>query len=259
MIRDTPCLVHSPGRTTCGKAHEFHPSDDGKSPLCTKVAGTLHTAFVLAFLVAMALLSYIDANHAKASVVPDRIRFYSEGIVFEWLLFAFIAWGVRRSGAPLILILGDRWHSALQVLRDVGIAAAFWTVSIFVLTVLGFLLRINSTSRSLNYMFPRGKVELFLWIILSISAGFCEEVIFRGYLQRQLMAMTKSATAGILISAVAFGAGHIYQGPRRALLLVVYGAGFGVLAYWRGSIRPGILAHTWHDTLLGIMANASRR
>ena len=88
----------------------------------------------------------------------------------------------------------------------------------------------------------------------SVTAGICEETIFRGYLQRQFMALTKSAPAGILFSAAAFGVVHAYQGFRMVILIGLYGAMFGILAYCRGSIRPGMIAHAWQDSLNGVLA-----
>ena len=72
------------------------------------------------------------------------------------------------------------------------------------------------------------------------------------------MALTKSATAGILLSAAIFGAAHAYQGFRMTILIAVYGAMFGLLAHWRGSVRPGMIAHAWQDSLNGVLANVMK-
>jgi membrane protease YdiL (CAAX protease family) len=110
----------------------------------------------------------------------------------------------------------------------------------------------------MDFLFPRGAVEITLWIALSVTAGVCEETIFRGYLQRQFIALTKNIPAGILLSAAAFGAAHAYQGFRRVVLIGMYGAMFGVLAHWRRSIRPGIIAHAWQDALIGALTSLTR-
>ena len=62
------------------------------------------------------------------------------------------------------------------------------------------------------------------------------------------MALTKSAPAGILLSAAIFGAAHAYQGLRMMILIALYGAIFRIPRYWRGSVRPGMIAHAWNDT-----------
>jgi uncharacterized protein len=154
----------------------------------------------------------ILADQLSAAANPNRVRFYALTLCFEWLLFVVVLAGVRRSGEPVLIVLGDRWHSVRQVLRDIGIAAAFWTVSIVLLFILGRLLRVAALGRNMEFMLPHGDAEITLWIALSVTAGICEETIFRGYLQRQFMALTQSVPAGILLSGVAFGAAHAYQG-----------------------------------------------
>ena len=217
-------------------------------------AGPLHTICVLAILGAWAFLGRIIADHMREAMNPHRLRFYLFTLFFEWLLFIFVVVGVRRSGAPVRFVLGDRWQSVRQVLRDIGIAAAFWFVSAGLLIVLGWLLRVAGHHPNMEYILPHGGAELTVWIALSITAGICEETVFRGYLQRQFMALTKSVPAGILLSAAAFGAAHAYQGIRLVVLIALYGAMFGVLAHWRKSVRPGMIAHAWQDSLNGILA-----
>jgi membrane protease YdiL (CAAX protease family) len=68
------------------------------------------------------------------------------------------------------------------------------------------------------------------------------------------MALTKSAPAGILLSAATFGAAHAYQGFRMVILIGLYGATFGILTYWRKSLRPGMIAHAWNDSFKGVLA-----
>jgi uncharacterized protein len=103
-------------------------------------------------------------------------------------------------------------------------------------------------------LLPRSPLEIALWVGISVSAGICEETIFRGYLQRQLMVMTGSRPAGMLLAAGTFGLVHLYQGWRMATVLGLYGLMFGLLAYWRRSVRPGMIAHAWQDALTGVLA-----
>jgi membrane protease YdiL (CAAX protease family) len=223
-----------------------------------QAAGPLHTIFSLAILGTWAFLGRMIADHMRGAVYPHRLRFYVLTLLFEWLLFIFVVVGVRRSGAPVALVLGDRWQSIRQVLQDIGIAAAFWIVSAVLLFVLGWLLGIAGHRPSMDFILPHGGVEITVWIALSVTAGISEEAVFRGYLQRQFMALTKNVPAGILLSAVAFGAAHAYQGFRMVILIGLYGAMFGILAHWRGSVRPGMIAHAWQDCLGGVLGGLTR-
>jgi membrane protease YdiL (CAAX protease family) len=100
---------------------------------------------------------------------------------------------------------------------------------------------------------PHGLLEGTVWVLLSCSAGFCEEVVFRGYLQRQFIALTGNEWSGIGLSALIFGVGHAYQGWRSVTAIVVYGLLFGVLARFTRTLRPGILAHALEDVTSGLL------
>ena len=223
-----------------------------------KAAGPIHTIFVLAVLGGWTFWGKVLADQLRAAANPNRLRFYVVTLCFEWFLFVLVVAGVRRSGAPLLIVLGDRWDSVRQVMRDIGIAAAFWLVSSGLLLILGRLLRIAALGRNMDFILPLGGAEITAWLALSVTAGICEEMIFRGYLQRQFMALTKSVSAGIFLSAAAFGAAHAYQGFRMVILIGLYGTMFGVLAHWRGSVRPGMIAHVWQDSLNGVLASVIR-
>ncbi len=97
-----------------------------------------------------------------------------------------------------------------------------------------------------------------LWVALSVSAGICEEALYRGYLQRQFMALTKNAPAGILLSGAAFGCAHSYQGLRWAVVIGLEGALLGAMAHWRKSVRPGMIAHAFKDSVAPVLMRAMK-
>ena len=80
-----------------------------------------------------------------------------------------------------------------------------------------------------------------------------EEIIFRGYFKRQFKALGQNAIIGIVASAIIFGLAHAYQGKRMMFVIGVYGMFFGILAHFRKSLRPGMMAHAFHDTFTGMM------
>jgi uncharacterized protein len=232
--------------------------DASASDRYPRVAGPLHTVVVLAVVGGWTVLAKILADQMRVAANPNRVRAYLITILIEWVVFALVVVGVRRSGASVFLVLGDRWRSFRQLRCDIGIAAGFWVVALIVLGLLGRLLHVAAAQRNIQFMLPHGVAEIAAWIALSVTAGICEETIFRGYLQRQFVALTRNAPAGILLSAVVFGAGHAYQGFRLAILIGVFGAMFGILAYWRGTVRPGMIVHAWQDTLGGIAGSLMR-
>jgi membrane protease YdiL (CAAX protease family) len=185
-----------------------------------------------------------------------KIPQYLWTMSWEWLLTAFVYFGVRKR-MKLRELIGGRWANAEDVLIDLVVASAFWLAAILVLGAGAKLMhldeagRFDSMRRQLGFLIPGTTLELLIWFVVSATAGICEEIIFRGYLQRQFAGITRSMLAGVLISAAMFGAAHGYEGGPRMILIGVYGLMFGLLAWWRKSLRPGMIAHAWHDAISG--------
>jgi len=217
------------------------------------IASALHTIALLAFLAGWAYFGRARAIHLRAQAVPNHLLFYLPTFVMEWSVFAYIVWGVRKRGISLRELVGPRWSKGIANFKDFGFAACFELVAVPILAVTGHLLHIDPKGQSTRFMMPAGAAEIGAWILLSFTAGICEETIFRGYLQRQFAGWTKSAVAGVLISAALFGAGHVYQGWKQTIVIGVFGAMFGTLAVLRRSLKPGMIAHSFQDAVAGIV------
>jgi uncharacterized protein len=217
------------------------------------VAPAWHTVIVLIILFASSLAGALAGSITPGSRGHGRAPGYLLIMAAEWLVAAFIWWGAHRQGLRMGDLVGGKWARVADVFRDLGIGIAFLIVSVFVLNGLGYLMKASSNS-ALRNMLPRTSTEIALWISLSLTAGFCEELIFRGYLFRQFSALTQSPAAGLILQGIAFGAGHGYQGWKLMLLITVYGCMFGLLAQWRRSLRPGMITHALQDGVTGIVA-----
>ena len=148
-------------------------------------------------------------------------------------------------------LIGGSWNSLRDVLRDAGLALGIWSIWFGAEKLWGHVFDI-SHAVSIQTFLPRKPLEIALWIAVSISAGISEEIAFRGYFQRQFGALTGSKWAGVCLQALLFGVGHGYQGVQAMAKIALFGALFGALAIWRGSLRPGIMAHALGDMLSGI-------
>ena len=102
---------------------------------------------------------------------------------------------------------------------------------------------------------PQTVPEMIVWVVVATSAGFCEELIFRGYLQRQCLALTQNIAAAVILQGIIFGAAHAYQGAKAIPVISVYGMLFGALAAMRKSLRPGMLQHATQDSVAGLAAH----
>jgi membrane protease YdiL (CAAX protease family) len=226
------------------------------------VASYLHTALVIAIMVAVASVSATTMKGAPDPKGP--LAQYISTIIWLWLLTALVAFGVRRHGTSIRELIGTPWRGFDDVLIDFVIAGGFWISSALLLAGLRYLFSpgsipsatspdsIRESFKHVAPLIPHSPREIFFWILMSLSAGICEEFVFRGYLQRQFSALTSNAAWGIFISAAVFSVGHLYQGGLQMAFIGAYGAMFGVLAHFRKSLRPGMIAHAWQDILSGV-------
>lgn len=217
------------------------------------VAGAVHTFFLIVITGAVAVAGYLSIHRPGPIHHTNRLLFYLATMAWEWIIFGYIYWGLRRRGKSFRDIAGERWKSATDFFRDFGIAVGFWIAAIIVLSIVASLIRSRGMAEAARLLAPQGLVESVLWMVLAITAGICEETIFRGYLQRQFVAWTRNAPVGVILSAMLFGGGHIYQGPKATVVIAVYGLMFGILAEVRGNLRPGMMTHAWHDVVTGLL------
>ena len=223
------------------------------------LAAPLHTVVFLFVLAAWAAWGFVMSNRMRANPHPHRVSAYLLTMAWEWCVVAFVYLGVRRRGVTFRNLIGGRWSTAKEFAKDWLVAVVFWLIALAVLGLTAWALHMRAPGSNVRFLLPQSRLEIFLWILLSVTAGICEETIFRGYLQKQLSAWLKSAPMAIVLSAAAFGAGHIYQGTKSAMVIAVYGLLFGILAEWRKSLRPGILTHAWHDVFTGVVASLLRK
>jgi len=222
------------------------------------IASPWHTLFVVLAVAFWAYRATFSAAQARIGLGPNRPFMYLRTMLFEWLLLAIVIVGVRLHRAPLQAIFGQRWRSIADVLRDLGLGIALMIGEMIVVTIVSALERDTSSNQSIAFLIPRSPFEVFLWIALSTTAGICEEAIYRGYFQRQFAALSRSTTAGIILSGAAFGAVHGYQGWRRALPIAIMGVIFGLVAQWRDSVRPGMFAHAIQDSIAPLLIKLIR-
>ena len=223
-----------------------------------RVASVWHTGGLVLIMLALCWLGAYQQSRPSTDqnlVASHRgvVPLYLSLIASEWALVLYVRAGTRRTGTGLRELIGGRWRGPKDVLLDVVIAALFWPVWIGVAKVVHLALGPNQ-AKSIATLLPQGPVEVLLWILVSISAGICEELVFRGYLQKQLSQLTGSGVVAVAGQAIVFGIGHAYQGTKQVVVIIVLGALYGFLALWRKSLRPGMFAHAWSDIFSGILS-----
>jgi membrane protease YdiL (CAAX protease family) len=223
------------------------------------IASRRHLAIVILVLIGFLVMQTVQLRRMaenpglslhRFGVIP----FCLFAILMEWVLVGIVWLGIRNSGISIRQLVGGGWQTPLEFLRDAGIGFALWLAWVIPSGIaLHYLSGSHGVPKYLVDVMPRTRSELACWLVLSCSAGFVEELVFRGYLQRQLRALTKSSLFAIGCQAILFGALHIYEGAIQVVAIAILGAMLGYLARWRRSLRPGIIMHIWMDALASVI------
>ncbi len=110
-------------------------------------------------------------------------------------------------------------------------------------------------------MAPRNAREMLMWTAVSITARFCEEHLFRGYLLTQVNVWGRmlgaprffAAAFSVIATSALFGALHLYQGVGGAIMIGFLGVFYAVLALRLGNLRAVIVAHFLQDFVTAAM------
>ena len=221
------------------------------------IAPWWHTVFLVAFLVTVSVLTSIESKAKGFS--GGHTRRYLFGIAWEWLLAALAWWGIRMGHVPVRRLLGQRRQGWRMWARDFGIALIFWLMAMIMLAALAAVLRLMHLlvlQKAVIELAPQSGVEMVTWLALCLTAGIVEEFVFRGYFLQQFASLGHSTAiklwCGIVASSILFGISHGYEGIGGMIVITAYGAAFSILAVKRSSLRAGMMAHAWHDSLTGI-------
>jgi membrane protease YdiL (CAAX protease family) len=224
-----------------------------------RIAPLWHT---IVLILVLGIFSFLGAKAGHPVARQGLVPQYVSMMIVEWLAFGYVVWGIHKGGVlTMRQVIGGRWNKVEDFLLEIAIAAGFWIVSLIVLAAgayaLGMAKNANAnfeeTKKLLGFLVPQTHLEIALWICVALTAGFCEEFIFRGYVQRQFSAISGNVFVGMLVSSIVFGLAHGYEGSKRMLLIFVYGFLFSSLAELRKSLRPGMMAHAWHDAFTGLV------
>jgi len=149
-----------------------------------------------------------------------------------------------------------QWHLPNQL----AVVATVLTVAYFLVA----LKRLDSSSKArqammkqmdhVRWFMPTTKKESHYFILgVAVSAGICEELLFRAYLLFTLGQLMPIYLA-VLVSSIAFGLGHIYQGWGHVVRIGIYGGAMALAYLVTGSIIMPILFHVIVDMFSGAMA-----
>jgi membrane protease YdiL (CAAX protease family) len=213
-----------------------------------------HTVLVLVPIALASVASGYQHGLPNANVpgMSARLSSYFTVLVEEWFVVLLIWLALMRRGLPIGSLVSGRWPTLGSFFKDLAIAVGFLIVVVPLVGVLAYLLGAGAEN-SLATITPKTGLELLVWLACAATAGFCEELVFRGYLSHQFGAWTGSRFLAVVLQGVVFGLAHGYY-HKLMVVIMIQGWFLGLLAYWRKSLRPGMLAHGLQDGIGGLVA-----
>lgn len=221
------------------------------------LASPRHTLTLFGIVMILLVAGVLNVSNKPAvSQTPDPSQMLKTNLIMIailWYWAFFIYKGMQGYGRSVLEFFEFKSFTPNKLISDCAYAVLALVLIYACSSGVHHLLpdQVSQSSNPILSSRPTGLFGITAWICLSISAGICEEIVFRGYLQRQLALMTGNVGIAILLQAILFGIGHAYEGLSSVIAIVLHGLFLGILAKWRGNIRAGIIEHAAWDILAG--------
>lgn len=209
---------------------------------------------------------------------PESIGF--AGIAYLFLVCLWLPWAVFKSTArakdaflrrrelyfvnalvtgAFIGALGllTAWREGIELFpREFPAASAIaWGAATLAVLVLGMSRYWEHVARHrqrrMQLFVDTTPRERALWVAVSASAGFWEEIVYRGVTFTLLARLSGSSAIAIGVTAIAFSIAHYNRGRLGAGLILFIGLALQVLVFVAGSLYVAMAVHFLYDVAAG--------
>jgi uncharacterized protein len=208
----------------------------------------LHRPETWLFTFVLAIL-YPVADTFFYSRLKSAMQIYIWNILAAWALTIIATYIIFSNGLTLSAF-GQNFGTYPRTL----LVSAILVVLVIVFVLINKLQRkkaspekIAKALENVRKILPVTANERLVWIAVSLTAGFCEEFLYRGWLLNITGSALKSIWLGLLVSSILFGFAHLYQGRRGMLGTGVLGLVFGLIYIASHSLLPAQILHTLLD------------
>jgi membrane protease YdiL (CAAX protease family) len=221
----------------------------------------LDIAFAVLFAVVIAAFDSLYYSrriraHIAAGVPDARLKAYRRTTFGQWAIaaIAVVLWAQR----------GRPWRG-LWLAPSRGLPLEFAGGLMIGIIVIGSY-QVRSVRRltpdqarsvrgrfgSVEFLLPHTPNELHWFMALSVTAGICEELLYRGYLT-WLVAFYLGLPAAVAVVAVAFGAAHAYQGMSGVVKTGFIGLAMSAIVLTTGWLVSAMFVHSLIDLSSGFL------
>lgn len=203
---------------------------------------------VFVLLVLVPLLALYQPDEREISL-PPRTVLYASAAIGVWvlaLLTGVVLWieGLPPAQVGLFLV---------EPIKFVG-----WTATATIGTLAGSMLisrlaaRLGLRESRLTYhLMPRTPRERGWFLVVSASAGFCEEISYHGFLLAGIAGWLQNGWWAAVVANLAFAVMHGYQGQVGVIRAFAMGYMLCLPVVVGAGLLPAMVAHFLVNALLG--------
>lgn len=213
--------------------------------MSTLIIGSILLLFLI-FVYPMLDIKYTKPLKEKKDS-RSRLNYYKFVIGSEWFVvliimaFVFLSQSLDLQNIGFSIPENTEKFSGMIVGFLLGVGFL-----VFVLMRLPFYKkRLEKQVEGIDYLLPTTKLERKWYIFVAITAGICEEIIYRGFVIHYLSSLPVELEKIhlLILSAVIFGFAHIYQGWKGFILTGLLGFVFARIYLETGSLLFPIILH----------------
>ena len=193
-----------------------------------------------------------EVRKIEAGKPANRMALYRSTVIVEWLALAalFIAWNQLErplGNLGFIAPAGAGFYAGIVLLAVVCVALIRQWGKIEQLGDEERQEQVTALGDLVHFM-PHSKRELRVLYGVSLTAGIVEEIVYRGFFIWYL-SLVMPLWVAVVLSSIAFGIAHSYQGAAGMVKTGVVGLAFAGLYLLTGSIWLPIIGHFLFDAL----------
>ncbi len=188
----------------------------------------------------------------------EKITLYGSTIAVQWFLAILVVWrAIARGLTPAELGLARLpWFDVLfpAVAGALVLGGLHWLNLRRIGTLEGTA---ADTLRLLAArVLPSSFLEMLPYFTLALTAGVCEEFLYRGFGMAALAHAGLPPSVGVVLTALLFGLAHTYQGKSGVVGTTLLGMVLGAFRILLGSLVP---LSVWHATIDLVAGVAGKR
>jgi uncharacterized protein len=186
----------------------------------------------------------------------EKLALYAATIAFQWALTGVVVWralarglrveelGLASTNLVGIVIVG--------MVGGIGVGGLQWLN----LRRIG---RMDGPAPELlrklaSRLLPVTPIEYFPFAALAITAGVCEEFVYRGFAMASLSHVGLPVWLVVLATSALFGLAHAYQGRAGIMSTGIFGVVLAIGRLLTGSLIPVMFWHAGLDLAAGVAA-----